>query len=232
MSAPIRLIVTGRNVILRQCLAAALQRRRRFQVVAEAPELAAALAHVRASNPDLAVATFDSSVTAGELAIVGELSGSGCAVLALALIEAGGVNELLQAGARGYLDNACELRDLERAIEQIHQGDGVVVATSRARDFPRKQGVAHDGLLPHPNLTERELDVLRLVAVGRTNGEIARELCITEHTAKGHLAKILSKLGLENRVQLATYATHNRLAEPVQPPSAPTIHRTPVEVPN
>jgi two-component system, NarL family, nitrate/nitrite response regulator NarL len=55
-------------------------------------------------------------------------------------------------------------------------------------------------------LTDREQEVLQLVAQGCTNADIGRALCITEHTVKGHLAKILRKLGLDNRVQLATYA--------------------------
>lgn len=61
-------------------------------------------------------------------------------------------------------------------------------------------------------LTERELDILRLVTLGRTNPEIASALFITEHTVKGHLANILGKLGVDNRVQLATFALQNGLA--------------------
>ena len=198
MSPAIRLIIAGRNVMFRQCLAAALDRRRRFQVIAEVPDLAVALTRARVLNPDIVVVDLDASITAPELDLVSELSETGCAVLALTVTRAGGVSQILEAGARGYLDKGCELRDLERAIEQIHGGEGVVVATSPAHGFKgRGMGSRHDGLLPHPNLTARELEVLQLVAVGRNNGEIARELCITEHTAKGHLAKILGKLGLD-----------------------------------
>lgn len=64
---------------------------------------------------------------------------------------------------------------------------------------------------PSSALTRREREVLGLVANGLTNGEIARQLCITEHTVKSHLANILGKLGVDNRVQLATYATEQSI---------------------
>jgi DNA-binding NarL/FixJ family response regulator len=65
------------------------------------------------------------------------------------------------------------------------------------------------------------------VAIGQTNAEIARQLCITEHTVKGHLGRILSKLALENRTKLAGYAFQRGLAEPLPP----AVQRAPVEPP-
>ncbi|HEY8476923.1 MAG TPA: response regulator transcription factor, partial [Chloroflexota bacterium] len=118
---------------------------------------------------------------------------------------------LLQAGARGYLDKDCDLDDLVHAIERVRLGELVVgsvgaetVLKALGDESPRE---------PRPEgLTEREIEVLRLVAQGRTNTQIAAELCITEHTVKAHLAKILGKLGLDNRVQLAAYAMQRGLA--------------------
>jgi DNA-binding NarL/FixJ family response regulator len=118
-----------------------------------------------------------------------------------------GVGGALQAGARGYLQKSCDPEALVRTIERVHLGELVVAAQAA----PLLNGHGR----PHARteaLTDRELEVLRLVARGRTNPGIAHELGITEHTAKEHLANILDKLGLENRVQVATYAVHHGLA--------------------
>jgi DNA-binding NarL/FixJ family response regulator len=228
LSVAIHLLIAGRNVMFRQCLAAALERRRRFHAIAHAPDLAVAIIRAQTIEPDVALVQLDSPITPAALDSVRELSKAGCAVLVVSEAQAGEVSHLLQAGARGYLDTTCELNDLERAIDQIHAGDDIIVASSPARGFqqvPDNRQVRDGVALSHASLTERELDVLGLVALGRTNGEIARQLCITEHTAKGHLAKILGKLGLQNRVQLAAYATQRRLTEPVQPPTTERSHR-------
>lgn len=186
-------------------------------------------------GPDLVVAQLDPPIGAAELDSVRKLASAGRAVLVLSAVQAGEVSQLLKAGARGYLDDSRDLQHLEQAIDQIHAGGDIVVATAPGRaEFLPGQGepVRNQAGLPSTSLTKRELDVLRLVALGCTNGEIARELCITEHTAKGHLAKILSKLGVNNRVQIAAYAMHNRLVEPVRLPASRVVHRAPVEPPN
>lgn len=221
--------------MFRQCAVAALGRRRRFRVVAEAADLRTAMIRVEGAEIDVIVALLAPPIGAAELDGVRELARAGRAVLVLSAAPAGEVSQLLKAGARGYLDDSRELQHLEQAIDQIHAGGDIVVATApgRAEYFPGGgDRVRSEVRFPAASLTGRELDVLRLVALGRTNGEIARELCITENTAKGHLAKILSKLGLHNRVQVAAYAMHNRLAEPALKPPSNTVHRAPVEPPN
>lgn len=66
---------------------------------------------------------------------------------------------------------------------------------------------------PHEELTPRELEILRLIAQGRTNQEISDQLFITVKTVKTHITQILSKLGVEDRTQAAVYAHRNKLAE-------------------
>jgi DNA-binding NarL/FixJ family response regulator len=219
--------------MFRQCAAAALGRRRRFRIIGEAADLRAAMIRANRAEPDVVVAQIDPPIGAAELDGVRELASAGRAVLVLSAVQAGEVSQLLKAGARGYLDDSRELQHLEQAIDQIHAGGDIVVATAPGRaEFFVGQGerVRTEVAPPVARLTERELDVLRLVVLGHTNGEIARELCITEHTAKGHLAKILSKLGLNNRVQVAAYALRHRLVEPVQPAPG-TLQRASVEPP-
>jgi NarL family two-component system response regulator LiaR len=118
----------------------------------------------------------------------------------------------LRAGAQGYLRKTCGLNDLIRAIERVHAGE-LIVASVEAGAVLNELSSETTRESSASGLTARELDVVKLIARGWTNAAIARELYITEHTVKGHLVRILSKLKLENRVQLAAYATQQGLLD-------------------
>ena len=208
MREPIRVLLVDHPGLSRHGLVALLTRRRGLRVVGEADTGTAALALARAVQPDVVV--VETSVPEGGLKLVTDLSREfpGCATLVLTETSSDpAVSGALRAGARGYLQKSCEPEDLVHTIERVHLGDLVVAARPSPfhNDHARPQA-------PPEGLTDRELEVLRLVARGRTNPSIAQELGITEHTAKEHLANILDKLGLENRVQVATYAVHHGLA--------------------
>jgi NarL family two-component system response regulator LiaR len=119
--------------------------------------------------------------------------------------------EAIKAGALGYLLKDSSSRDLIQAIHKVCRGElslhpsialKVIREISRPQDQPRTE---------HP-LTERELDVLKLVAQGLSNHEIATELCISERTVTTHVSNILGKLHLANRTQAALYAIREGLA--------------------
>jgi DNA-binding NarL/FixJ family response regulator len=213
LAEPIRVLLVDAPTLSRRGLAALLSRRSPLRVVGEAATGREALDLVRASSPDVVV--VEPAVPEGGPALVAELCRvtPGCAVLVLALGgEGGAVGRALQAGARAYLQKDCEPRDLVRAIERVHAGELVIapmLAETAVKELSGGQARAGPA-----GLTARELQVLRLVAEGRTNPEIARLLCITEHTTKGHLAKILRKVALDNRVQLTAYAIQQGLAAP------------------
>jgi two-component system nitrate/nitrite response regulator NarL len=205
---PIRVLLVDHPGLSRHGLVALLARRRGLRVVGEADTGLEALALARAVQPDVVI--VETSVPGGGVKLVTDLAREQrqCAVLVLTETSSDpAVSRALQAGARGYLQKSCEPDDLVRTIERVHLGELVVAAHAAPVLYGhgRSQG-------PPEGLTERELEVLRLVARGRTNPGIAQELGITEHTAKEHLANILDKLGLENRVQVATYAVHHGLA--------------------
>ena len=122
----------------------------------------------------------------------------------------------LQAGASGYLLKDIPAADLAQAIHLTHAGiyqlapsvAGKLIgqlSTQAAKQGPDQPLVEHD-------LTARELDVLRLVATGATNREIAEKLCVSEGTVKNHVSNILSRLGLRDRLQAALYAHEHGLA--------------------
>jgi len=108
---------------------------------------------------------------------------------------------MLRQGVRGYLEKSCDLSAVVQCVERVQAGE-IVIAKSLSESVPQDFESFRAG--PSSTLTRREREVLGLVANGLTNGEIARQLSITEHTVKSHLAKILGKLRVDNRVQLAT----------------------------
>jgi DNA-binding NarL/FixJ family response regulator len=119
--------------------------------------------------------------------------------------------EAVRLGAAGYLLKNLDASELFELVEGIAHGEAAI---TRAMATRLLKGVANrsfeaDGC--HDFLTEREIEVLRLVAKGASNPQIAHDLCITVNTVKTHLRNILVKLNLENRTQVAAYAVQNRL---------------------
>lgn len=123
----------------------------------------------------------------------------------------------LQAGASGYLLKDIPAEDLAQAIRLTHAGiyqlsptvAGKLIGQLGAKAEPPAPPSA-DVAATH-NLTERELEVLRLIATGATNREIADQLVVSEGTVKNHVSSILSRLGLRDRIQAALYAHQHDL---------------------
>jgi DNA-binding NarL/FixJ family response regulator len=113
------------------------------------------------------------------------------------------VADAVAAGARGYLLKNASPRELILEIKAAVAGDALVLPREIVRMLERSAPAADEGA---PDLSERELDVLRLLAQGRDNGQIARALFISPSTAKTHVSRILRKLRSENRIQAAVYA--------------------------
>jgi DNA-binding NarL/FixJ family response regulator len=127
------------------------------------------------------------------------------------------VVEALRAGASGFLLKDTEAAKLAEAIRVIAAGDAIVdpAVTRRLLDrFARLPSVPAAGAKPLQGLTDRETEVLRLVARGLSNAEIAAELVVTETTVKTHVHHLLTKLGARNRVQLVIYAYDAGLMPP------------------
>lgn len=126
--------------------------------------------------------------------------------------------DALQAGASGFILKETPTPGLVDAIEHVHDGDAVVAPSTTRRllthftrrpDLPVRQNFA---LTEHlRDLTTRELDVLRAVASGFSNAEIADRLLISENTVKTHVRRILTKLNLRDRVQAVIVAYENGL---------------------
>lgn len=125
----------------------------------------------------------------------------------------------IRAGASAFLLKDATPPDLLGAIRSVHAGDAVVApsTTKRLLDHfaalpdPAVEVPVHDRLA---GLTERETDVLRLVAAGRSNTEIAADLVVAETTVKTHVGRLLSKTGSRDRVQLVVLAYETGLVRP------------------
>ncbi|SDT06190.1 DNA-binding response regulator, NarL/FixJ family, contains REC and HTH domains [Brevibacterium sandarakinum] len=125
----------------------------------------------------------------------------------------------LRAGASGFLLKDTPIEDVTAAIQHIHNGDAVVAPSTTKRlldHFTRSRPPASDDEDTGVRLTEltpREHEVLWLIARGMSNGEIAAELVLAEGTVKVHVGRILTKLGLRDRVQAVVLAYETGLVE-------------------
>jgi DNA-binding NarL/FixJ family response regulator len=138
--------------------------------------------------------------------LLGQLDGGGPAVIVVTTFENDDyVYDALVAGARGFLLKRSAAEDFVNAIRTVHDGESVLfprairelVVPNRRRD---------DSALAEANLTEREQEVLRLVAQGLSNAEIAAELFLGLETVKTHVRNLLAKLGVRDRVQAVVRA--------------------------
>jgi len=141
----------------------------------------------------------------------------GCQVLMLTTFDDDEyVVKSLRAGAQGYLLKDIPAADLAQAIRLTHAGIYQLAPTVAGKLIGQLGLDA--GVPPRPvtpvehDLTERELEVLRLVATGATNREIAERLYVSEGTVKNHVSNILGRLGLRDRLQAALFAHEHGLA--------------------
>ena len=126
------------------------------------------------------------------------------------------INEALEKGASGYVVKSINPLDLPSTIRQVVDGSvyhpGVAGAAGGTGSSSGKSGTTKDGA-PPAGLTERELTILRLVAEGLSNLDIASKLYVTEQTVKFHLSNIYRKLGVGNRTEATRYAYRNGLID-------------------
>jgi NarL family two-component system response regulator LiaR len=213
MSSPIRVLIADDHAIVRKGIRALLSTKRDIQVVGEAVDGAEAVAQTEALSPDvilmdLVMPKMDGIQATREIAA----KGSGARVLVLTSFAADEqVFPAIKAGALGYLLKDSEPQELVQAIRQVYRGEPSLEPSIARKMLSELSSPPRKPLTPDP-LTARELDILRLIAQGRSNKEIAGQLMIAEDTVRSHVSNILGKLHLASRTQAALYALREGIA--------------------
>lgn len=212
----IRVMLVEDHLIVRQGLRALLETQEGIEVAGEAGDGEEALASCRKVRPDVIVLDLGLPGKDG-IRVAEELRDElpGCRVLVLSMHSGEEyVRSALRAGAAGFLVKGAGLTDLVRAIRAVAAGEAFfcgAAAEVLARDV-RHGGVAVEGA--RASLTEREREVLRLVASGKSSREIAAILGISPKTVEGHRANIMEKLGIHDLAGLVRYSVKSGLVPP------------------
>lgn len=112
----------------------------------------------------------------------------------------------LQAGAISYILKDMDMTEIVDTVRRAAQGEATLHPQVASRVIKELKGAPADAINPYTELTDREMEVLKLIADGQSNADISGNLFISEHTVKGHVSNILSKLQLGDRTQAAVYA--------------------------
>ncbi|MEU7762538.1 response regulator transcription factor [Micromonospora aurantiaca (nom. illeg.)] len=209
----IRVLIADDQAMVRQGFGALLSAQPDLLVVGDAADGAAAVTEARRLDPDVVLMDVRMPVLDG-LAATRQLLGGARAdrprVLILTTFDLDDyVYEALRAGASGFLLKDAPAADLVHGVRVVAAGDALLAPAVTRRliaDFasrPDRRGPRPTGLA---GLTPREVDVLRLIARGRSNAEIAADLVVAEQTVKTHVGRILAKLRLRDRAQAVVVA--------------------------
>jgi DNA-binding NarL/FixJ family response regulator len=203
-ASQIRIFVVDDHPVVRAGLVTILGTQPDFVVVGEAEDADTAINRLLTLRPD--VLLLDLEMPGGDGVDVlrrARENGSDTRALVFTAFDADDrILAAVRAGAQGYLLKGAPREELFRAIRVVHAGGSLlepVVASKLLRQ------VRHPAT-PDVRITARELEVLRLVARGRQNKEIARDLAVTERTVKFHLSALMRKLGVSNRVEAVSAA--------------------------
>ncbi|RPJ24286.1 MAG: DNA-binding response regulator [Chloroflexi bacterium] len=212
----IRILIVDDHEIVREGLQTLLSEEADFEVVGTAGDGAAAVALAETKTPDVIIMDLVMPGLDGIEAtrrILGDNPQARVVVLTT-FADDQHVREAIQAGAIGYLLKDVLKADLLRALRDAAMGRPSLhpeVQQHLMREVAGKRSSQEQAPL-HANLTEREIGILRLIAEGRSNKEIAATLYLTEGTIKGYISTIFDKLGVEDRTQAALYAVKHGLA--------------------
>ncbi len=217
MSDPIRVLLADDQELMRAGFRMILQSEPGMDVVAEAANGAQAVSQAQRHHPDVVLMDVQMPGMDGLQATRQIVGSAHSAVLILTTFDREDyLFQALQAGASGFMLKNASPEDLISAIRIVARGDAMLAPelTRRLLDqFSHRSGMTQrPDLLDQ--LTERETEILRLVAAGASNAEIAARLMVGEATVKTHVSRVLAKLGLRDRVQAVVYAYETGVVTP------------------
>jgi NarL family two-component system response regulator LiaR len=213
MTSPIRVLIADDHAILRKGIRALLGTEPDMEVVGETADGLETVAQARALRPDvilmdLVMPKMDGIEATRQIAA----EQPGVRILVLTSFAADDkVFPAIKAGALGYILKDSGPAELVQAIHQVHQGQPSLEPSIALKMLQELSQPSQRPPTPEP-LSEREMEVLRLLAQGKSNREIADRLVIAELTVRTHVSNILGKLHLASRTQAALYALKEGLA--------------------
>ena len=218
---PIRVVIADDHVLYRRGLQMVVSQDDDIEIVGEAGDGKEAVDRTVELLPDVVLMDVRMPHTSGIEAcqkIKSQVPSTKIIMLTMS-DEESDLYEAVKAGANGYLLKDVPGEEIADGVRAVHNGDSLIspsMASKLLAEFAlmsRRQG-ERPSAVGAPRLTERELEVLRLVARGLANKEIAHDLFISENTVKNHVRNILEKLQLHSRMEAAMYAVRENLLEP------------------
>jgi DNA-binding NarL/FixJ family response regulator len=219
----IRILVVDDQSMIRVGIRAILESQDDMTVVGEAENGRAGVDKTRSLRPDVVLMdvrmpVLDGLAATGALLGPERVEGHHPRVLMLTTFDLDDyIYEALRAGASGFLLKDSEPDELLQAVRVVAGGEALLAPSVTRRlieNFVAARPRPSTGATQLNGLTDREREVLRLVALGRSNAEIAAELFIAEQTTKTHVSRILAKLGLRDRVQAVVFGYESGLVVP------------------
>lgn len=193
----IRILIADDHPVVREGLAAMLERQEDMTVVGEAADGAEAIRMATQAAPDVVLMDLRMPVMDGVEAMrtLAAIAPSARVIVLTTYDNDEFILRGIEAGARAYLLKDCPREDLFSAIRAVHRGESLIAASFAGREIDRTEA-----------LSERELEILRLLATGAANKAIAAQLCISESTVKTHVQSIFQKLEVNDRTEAVTHA--------------------------
>jgi DNA-binding NarL/FixJ family response regulator len=201
----IRVCLIDDQTLVRQGIRSLLELSKEIEVMGEAPDGKAGLQLIQSAKPDVVLLDLQMPVLNG-IGVLKALKDSSYfpPVLILTTFDDDAlVLEGLKSGAKGYLLKDVSLEQLVDAIRDLHEGKTLIQPAVTERLLRGLQTISSEtnSFDPPSQLTERELEILRLMASGYSNKEIAKAFDVAEGTVKNHVSSVLSKLGVRDRTR-------------------------------
>jgi NarL family two-component system response regulator LiaR len=208
MNNPITVLLVDDHKLVRQGVRAFLEAHEEFLIVGEAESGVSAVKLAEQTVPDVVLMDLIMPEMDGVEATrkVKNISPRSQIVVLTSYHEDEHIFPALEAGANSYILKDIDMDELAEAIRRAARGEVTLHPRVASRILQELQGSKREEVNPFTELTKREMEVLKLIAKGLNNREIAEQLVISEHTVKGHVSNIFSKLHLADRTQAAVYA--------------------------